>query len=229
MSWLRAVGLACGAAALAVGCVRPGGGGTPRQESLTLHLRNGARTAVRLGIDRNPFTGAEGGSGSISDLTPLLQPGEEFDLPLALVTVPFRFDAYAIVAETDDLRGPFPCEVALVCMGAAAVPVIWTGSDVVCASQNRPIVSLKNESDTTVYLLVGDEQPALPLLPLAPGEARDTQLGENTVGGVMVRAVRFDAILGQTLVAFTQCPLVGSCVSIESVFDGSALTCGASP
>lgn len=222
----RAIGWVLGAALFVPGgCARLGsGGGAPRAPT-TLLVVNGAQTAARVGIAQGTLS-SPGDADVISDLTPLLQPGETAELPLEVVATPLRFSAIALSSDGRNTLGPFACEVDLSCLSDRPVPVIWTGAEVICASLNRAIVWLSNESNSTAYLLIGDEQPALPLLPLSAGESRFAQLDSNVAGGIQVRAVRFDPVLGPTLVAFTQCPLVGTCLTVRAAFDGNALDCG---
>lgn len=210
------------------GCARLGGGDA-EVPSVTITILNGGQSAVRVAIDRSPSlaTSQVSGGSTVTDLTPLVQPGDSTELELPLVATPLRFDAFAIVPSEDaQLRGPFRCEVDALCLGDRAVRAIWTGADLVCTSLDRPIAALHNGSDATVYLLVADEEPDLPLLPLSPGESRFTPLPAGLVGGVRVRAMRFDSTLGVTLIAFSQCPLVGTCLELSVVFDGRTLSCG---
>jgi hypothetical protein len=189
---------------------------------------NSGQTAVRIGIDRSTSVGAAQPAPTLTDLTPLLMPGESVMLTLPGLSSARTFDVFIIGPDSQaDLLGPFPCRIDLSCFNADATQIIWTGSTVLCTGRlDQAVVELANQSDRTVYLLVEDEQPALPLLPLTPGESRFVELPRTGLAGSFrVRAVSIGPILGPNILAFTDCSLFQTCAAARVQFDGQRLNC----
>lgn len=230
----------CCAAALISGCPRTGGtggNGNTGGDSIdtSLSVTNASQAPVRIGIDRtsaSSFIGVTSQpAGSITDLSNLLQPGESDTLPLTVIAAVEQFNVFVIEpSSSQQLLGPFPCRIDRVCLESSAARVIWTGTDVLFTDLNDAIVQLTNKSAATAYLLVGDEQPQLPLLPLSPGESRFLQVSRTAAlgGTLQVRAVTFNPLVGPTVAAFTQCGLLRVCENLTVTFDGQSMTCSES-
>lgn len=216
------------AALLSAGCPAVpqdgGGGGIP--SSTTLRVTNGGLSPVRVALDRASSAGSgQGANPTITDLTEVLQPGESTSLDISGIRSSGAFNAYVVPAEAGaTLLGPFGCQVDWTCGSDAPARLIWSGESVLCTGVETALLELVNLSDETAYLLVDDEQPALPLLPLAPGESRFASF-ESRLSDVLVQAVVNDAVLGQTVVAFTRCARLRSCEVARVAYDGNALSC----
>ncbi len=230
-AWLIAGTAMIAAAGLwAAGCVPPAPRNSLPVESLK--IVNAGRADVRVALDRSRSLGVAQPSGQaaplITDITPQLTPGDSVTLDLSDLSAAETFEAYVLVDGDDDLRGPFACRIDLACGNADATSVIWTGSEVLCTGRiDVAVVELVNGSDASVYLLAEDEQPALPLLPLAPGESRFVQVARPAgSAGIFVQAVEVTPIFGASVVDFTSCRLAQSCRSTTVRFDGRVLDCG---
>jgi hypothetical protein len=198
----------------------------------TLTIINASQSAVRIGIDRKQFyiwqppeTQSE---PMITDLTPLLLPGESTTVSLPVTSLVEQFDVFVIGLENDSQPlGSFPCQIDRYCLNAGTARIVWTGETVLFTSADQTLIELTNDGTETLYLLVEDEEPVLALLPLNPGESRHLQLPRGP-GNFYVRAVRIDPLLGPILVAYTYCSLFDICQPAHVDFDGQTLICGES-
>lgn len=213
----------------ASGCPRSGGGGTADE---TVVVLNAGQRAVRVGVARPPLFGGQAAtaqsSDTITDLTPPLQPGESTTLLFPAMTTSETFNVFVTGIDTgDELLGPFSCRIDRACRDIEPPRLVWTGATVLCANLDQTVIELVNESSATAYLLIGDEQPALPTLPFAPGETRFTQLARTagSANSARVRAVTINPILGPLEVAVTQCGFLQPCRTARVRFDGQFLEC----
>ena len=181
---------------------------------------NGGLDDVRVGIDRS-------GAGTISQITPLVPPNGKTRLTLTL-NRGRAFDAFARGAETgNEFAGPFACAVDLFCGDPNETQLIWTGEEVLCTGTAVVIVELLNESSDTAFLLVEDEEPQLPILPLLPGERRFVSRPQGAgPSGVLIRAFVDDPLLGLRLTDFVTCRASVGCRPVRVGYGDEGLRCG---
>lgn len=188
-------------------------------DEVTVRVFNGGLELVRLGFDR-------GTTGTITELTPPIAPNDalSLDLPLARTR---SFDVFVRGAETgNQFLGPFPCDIDIFCDDPNETHIIWTGSQVLCTSTGLSVIELLNDSAGTAFLLVDDEQPQLPILPLLPGERRFVAaVRSGGQASPLIRVFVDDPLLGLRLVEFTRCRAELGCAPQVVRYDGQRIFC----
>lgn len=235
MRWHTSALAVCASTALSVsGCpqTKRESDNAGRVSTTQLRIDNVAKSPIRIGVDQSatlgPTTATSGDAGVITDLTPLLEPGESFDLPISTGGIVTEVRLYAIPPEdVGDVRGPFTCRFDIGCTTAGGMRAVWTGAAIIHSGVNSAMLELANRSERTAFLLVGDETPAVPLLPLLPGESRFVAIPRagTIAASVEVSAVVIDPNLGPRLAAAGNCGVLGVCHGGRVEFDGATVAC----